>query len=109
MADCIFIRSGIEMEAGLKPGQLDSDIINSVVDMTLQVTRDARNWYESGASSEDGEEYAEMIEDSLKNWADQDLRYLCEKKGLGAEVYAAAYSRADNAVRAYAELLRRVK
>ena len=77
--------------------------------MTLQVTRDARNWYESGASSEDGEEYAEMIEDSLKDWADQDLRYLCEKKGLAAEVYAAAYSRADNAVRAYTELLRRVK
>lgn len=109
MADCIFTRSGIEMEAGLKPGQLDPDIVSSVVDMTLQVTRDARNWYESGASSEDGEEYAEMIEESLKNWADQDLMYLCEKKGLDLEVFAAAYRRAEDAVKAYTELLRRVK
>tara|TARA_R100000908_G_C3682367_1_gene100378 strand:+ start:233 stop:562 length:330 start_codon:yes stop_codon:yes gene_type:complete len=109
MADCIFTRSGIEMEAGLKPGQLDSGIVSSVVDMTLQATRDARNWYESGASSEDGEEYAEMIEDSLKDWAEQELSYLCEKKAQNSEVYTAAYSRAESAVKTYVELLRRVK
>ena len=77
--------------------------------MTLQATRDARNWYESGASSEDGEEYAEMIEDSLKDWAEQELSYLCEKKAQNSEVYTAAYSRAESAVKTYVELLRRVK
>lgn len=110
MADCIFTRSGIEMETGLKPGQLDSSIVESVVAMTLQITRDARNWYDSGANSEDGEAYAEMIQDNLKEWAEHDLKYLCDKKTHDPDaVYAAAYGRAEEAVKVYVELLQRVK
>ncbi|MCS5593993.1 MAG: hypothetical protein NZ730_05580 [Porticoccaceae bacterium] len=109
MADCIFTRSGIEMEAGLSPGELDSNIVESVVAMTLQITRDARSWYESGANSEDGDEYAGMIEDTLKEWAEHDLGYVCENKAPHPDVYAAAYRRAEEAVKVYTELLRRVK
>ena len=40
MSNCVFTRSGIEMEAGLKPGQLDSTVVESVVNMKLAASRD---------------------------------------------------------------------
>jgi hypothetical protein len=50
-----------------------------------------------------------MIEDSLKEWAEHDLGYVCENKAPHPDVYAAAYRRAEETVKAYTELLRRVK
>jgi hypothetical protein len=104
MSNCVFTRSGIEMEAGLKPGQLDSTVVESVVNMKLAASRDVCNWYDSGAESSDGEDYAQMIEDQLKEWDSNELSHLCKDS-----VYDAAYRRAEQVVETYCELLRRVK
>ena len=106
MAKCRFIRTAIELEAGLNPGELDPQIVESVTDMHLNTVRCVRGWYEDGemdpVNLDKTEGWAKIIEDTFSRWDEHELKHICE-----GEVYKAAYKVATEASKPICKLFRR--